>query len=40
MRVSSKVKLFGMNIPSLGLWFKYDVVCESSSTKTNYKSLS
>ena len=37
--VSSKVKLFGMIIPSLGLWFKYDVLCESSSTKMNYERL-
>ena len=28
--VSTKVKLFAMTIPSLGLWFEYDVLCESS----------
>ena len=38
--VSTKVKLFGMNSPSLGLWFEYDVPCESSSTKMNYERLS
>jgi len=38
--VSPKVKLFGMTIPLLGLWFEYDVLCESSSTKINYERLS
>jgi len=38
--ISTKVKLFGMTIPSLGLCFKYDVLCESSSTKMNYEMLS
>ena len=38
--VSTKAKLFGVTIPSLGLWFEYDVLCESSSTKMNYERLS
>ena len=38
--ISTKVKLSGMTIPSLGLWFEYDVLCESSSTKMNYERLS
>ena len=38
--VSTKVKPFGMTIPSLGLWFEYDVLCESFSTKMNYERLS
>jgi len=29
-----------MIIPSLGLWFEYDVLCEISSTKMNYERLS
>ena len=35
----TKAKLFGMSIISLGLWFEYDVLCVSSSTKMNYERL-
>jgi len=38
--VSAEGKLFGMTIPLLGLWFEYDVLCESSSTKMNYERFS
>ena len=38
--VFTKIKLFGMTIPSLGLWFEYDVLCKSSSTKMNYERFS
>ena len=38
--VFTKVKLFGMTIHSLGLWFEYDVLCVGSSTKMNYERLS
>ena len=37
--IFTKIKLFGLTIPSPGLWFKYDVLCESSSTKMNYERL-
>jgi len=38
--VSTKVKLFGMTIPLLGLSFEYDVLCESSATIMNYERFS
>ena len=37
--VFTKIKLFGMTIPSLDLWFEYDVLYESSSTEINYERL-
>jgi len=38
--VSTEVKLFGMIIPLLGLWFECDVLCETSATKMNYERFS